>query len=256
MLMTLPLLYGAWVLPRQERWARRVALAGLVVAVLGILLAASRSAFVVLMLVVIFASVSGDVSMKNRVVWVVVLLSIGVAAASNSRLQRFTTLRDTDYVESRIAGSVNRKFFEVLLEYPMGNGLGGGGSSIPYFWEGNVRQPVGIENEYGRILLEQSAVGLVLWVSFLVWLFTRSAAFARVPWREARRLGWFLCLICFCTGTIGVGMFTSVPQALLMFLMIGWGSTRESIQVHSRYIVRAESRMREYPSTTLAERKC
>ena len=58
----------------------------------------------------------------------------------NERWQRYKEL-DSQSVEDRISGSVNRSFLEVLVEYPMGNGLGGGGTSIPYFLASQVRNP-------------------------------------------------------------------------------------------------------------------
>ena len=55
----------------------------------------------------------------------------------------------------------------------MGNGLGGGGTSMPYFLESQVRHPVQIENEYGRIMLEEGLPGLALWLGLILWTVTR-----------------------------------------------------------------------------------
>jgi hypothetical protein len=147
MVYTLPFLFTS-IIASNKSPRRLLLLAGLVAALMGVLLAACRSGFVVAALFTTFAIVKTRVDWKTRTTWCILVACIGIAAMSNARFQRFTTLSDTDAVEIRIAGSVNRSFLDILLEYPMGNGLGGGGTSIPYFWEANVRRPVGLENEY------------------------------------------------------------------------------------------------------------
>src|SRR5439155_15264724 len=90
------------------------------------------------------------------------LVAFGVIVAwfvaQSERFHRFLTLRDTEYVAQRVGWSVNRNFFEMLGQYPMGAGLGrAAGTSIPYFLMDLMTTPqVGMENEYGRIALEQS----------------------------------------------------------------------------------------------------
>jgi hypothetical protein len=225
MLGTIPFLYGGWVMPKTRARDRLMLFAGLVAALFGILLAASRSAFILTALAATFITFSSSTNKNLRKVWIVLLACIAAVTVNDVRLQRFTTLKNTDYVEGRIAGSVNRTFLEILLEYPMGNGLGGGGTSIPYFWQGRVRQPVGLESEYCRILIEQTVVGLMLWISFILWLASSSKASVPTRWREGRRLAWFISLAGFFTAMIGTGMFTAVPQTLLFFLSVGWFST-------------------------------
>src|SRR6202008_181902 len=111
---------------------------------------------------------------RQRVLFLVLVGAMVLAALSNVRFQRFKSLGDTEGVSERIAGSVNRGFWEILREYPMGNGMGGGGTSIPDFLEGEVRNPIGMENEYARILAEQGVVGLLLWFVFVVWFLLHS----------------------------------------------------------------------------------
>jgi hypothetical protein len=222
MIMTLPLLYGAVAITFRNRYRRTVLILGVLAALFGILLGASRSAFVLATLATTFALTSSTTTRRVRVSWCVVLVCVAAVAATNGRMQRFTTLQDTDAVETRLAGSINSTFWEILVDNPMGNGLGGGGTSIPYFWESHVRRVVGLESEYSRILIEQTLFGLLLWLCFLAWVFLRRVAFVTTVWREGRRLAWFVCLATFCQGMIGVGMFSSVPQTLLMFLWIGW----------------------------------
>src|SRR6202011_2782059 len=85
-----------------------------------------------------------------------------------------------------------------------------------------VNQPIAVENEYGRILLEQGAIGLLLFVSFILWFWTRRHGFAKSPWLQGRRMAWFLCSFVLASSTIGVGMLTSVPATFIFLLLMGW----------------------------------
>jgi hypothetical protein len=136
-------------------------------------------------------------------------------------LQRFEQLSDTELITQRFASSVNTGFPELVSRYPLGNGLGGGGTSIPYFLQHLIKDPVRIENEYGRILLEQGIPGLCLWICFIAWVLTRKNAEAN-KWRLGRQLGWFTCAAYFATGLIGTGLLTSIPQTCLLLLTAGW----------------------------------
>ena len=94
----------------------------------------------------------------------------------------------------------------------MGNGLGGGGTSVPYFLQNRIRNVVTMENEYARILLELGLPGLVMWGMFLIWVVhpTDTSA-ARDMFYFGRRLAYVACACSFALGLIGVGLFTSVP---------------------------------------------
>ena len=230
MASTIPILFGGWVQTGKSRLMRGLAILGLATALLGILLAAARMTFILSTFVIALASLKSGLSLKKRLTWYVMLATVALITVSNERLQRFTSLSDTHYVEARIAGSVNRGFFEILVEYPMGNGLGGGGTSLPYFLEHDVRNPVGMESEYARIMLEESVIGLLLWIAFVIWFLTRPTAFAHTAWRDGRRIAWVGCLLAFGSGLIGIGLFTAVPQNVLLFLMIGWVSVRPASQ--------------------------
>ena len=61
-----------------------------------------------------------------------------------------------------------------MRTYPLGNGLGGGGTSVPYFLQDRIRNVVVMENEYARILLELGIPGLCMWGVFIGWIFTRA----------------------------------------------------------------------------------
>ena len=224
MVASLPYLIGGW--QEGERTTLRwLALAGIVSAMVGILMSASRTSFIVGIFVVVVAMFRTRMSAKQRIVFVLVLAGVGFAAVTNTRFGRFKTLSNTDYVQDRIAGSVNRGFFEILAQYPMGNGLGGGGTSMPYFLENQVRNPIGMENEYARILSEQGVIGLCLWVGFLVWFLSRvSIAFATGPWGNARRIAFLVNAFSVSSAFMGLGLLTAIPSTATLLLGIGWTS--------------------------------
>jgi hypothetical protein len=223
MVVTLPYLIGGWDRVQNNRF-KFLALGGIVAALLGILMSATRQNFILgsVMVLVAIMTRKGK-SFKNVVVMLALLGVIGWTAATNERFQRFKSLQDTEGVTDRIAGSVNRGFFEILTEYPMGNGLGGGGSSMPYFLQGAVRNPIGMENEYARVLSEQGIVGLLIWLGFVAYVLGRGPkALAAGPWATARRMAWSLAAFSLATAWIGTGFLTSIPQTAIQLLGMGW----------------------------------
>jgi hypothetical protein len=146
---------------------------------------------------------------------------VGYVVAGEERLQRFTTLQDTAYVAERWAGSVNENFFEAIRAHPLGNGLAGGGTSVPYFLRGN-QSPLVMENEYARIGIEQGLPGLTLWLAFLAWVFVRWPGRAVAGWRLGRLLAWVCSGVFFFTGLTGTGLLSSVPQTVVMLVLMGW----------------------------------
>ncbi len=223
MVVTLPYLIGGWDRVENKRF-KLLALGGIVAALFGILMSATRQNFVLgsVMVLVALGTRRGK-SLKNVVALLALLGIIGYFAATNARFSRFKTLQDTDSVTDRIAGSVNRGFFEILTEYPMGNGLGGGGTSIPYFLQGSVRNPIGMENEYARVLSEQGIVGLLIWLGFVCYVISRGPkALAKGPWSTTRRMAWCLAAFSLATAWIGLGFLTSIPQTAIELLGMGW----------------------------------
>jgi hypothetical protein len=161
-----------------------------------------------------------------------IIAAAGFVALTNDRLQRFRSLEDTSYVSERVAGSVNRSFIDVLVEYPLGNGLGGGGTSIPHFLEGQLNRPVAVENEYARIALELGIPGLLLWLSFVFWILTRGfRSYPEDPWNGARRVTWVLLFINFAAAMIGVGMMTSIPGTMSLMMWCGWLVTKPAGEI-------------------------
>jgi hypothetical protein len=136
-------------------------------------------------------------------------------------------LGNTDSVVERISWSVNMNFFEIAAEYPFGNGLGGGGTSIPYFLRGRIVNPVMMENEYARIMLEQGIMGLLIWIMFILWLLTRRSTNRNDSWYLGRRLAWVSCAVFFTIALTGTGLLTSIPQSSLFLLLVGWVGARQ-----------------------------
>ena len=225
MVFTVPILFGAWVQTTGARWRKMLLLIGMAAAFVGVLMAATRQGIVMAAMLVVIASLSGKLGVLKRVIWAGAIVAVIWSAMHNERWQRYKEL-DSESVQDRIAGSVNRTFWEVLVEYPMGNGLGGGGTSIPYFLASQVSRPVEVENEYGRILLEQGLVGLLLWVGFVVWFVTNRVTFVKDDWLTGRRMAWYLCILTFLIAAIGNGMLSSIPNTFLFLLCIGWTSVR------------------------------
>jgi hypothetical protein len=225
MAFTLPFLIGAWTHPTSRK-LQALIVAGIAAAMFGILLSATRQNFILgsaMILVTIFGN-----RMKGtyRTVFVLLIAGIAWSALSNVRFQRFKSLADTDSVADRIAGSVNRGFGEILMEYPMGNGLGGGGTSIPFFLQGQVRNPIGMENGYALILCEQGIIGLLIWLMYIGWFLSRAkTAFAKGSWENSRKMAWCLAAFSLATAWVGTGMFTSIPSTVILVLSMGWTAT-------------------------------
>jgi hypothetical protein len=228
MVMSLPLLLGALHQKKSQPLHKPLLVAAVIVSLLGVFVAATRLHFIaaaIVMTVTLF-------SIRSRAGYLVglilILAGVGWVVSSEQRLQRFTNLQNTEMVSERVAGSVNMGFFDLATAYPFGNGLGGGGTSIPYFLSDRIEKPIGMENEYVRIMLEQGLIGLVLWIAFIVWLLTRRGIDPSDPWFLGRRLAWVACAVYFATGLIGTGLLTSIPQTCLLLLSVGWVAARQS----------------------------
>ena len=231
MVVTIPLVAGALLQKRKKQWHITLLVMGLAAAVLGVLLSATRLNFVAVAVLVVVLTFSIKSRISYAFGWIVIMAVIGLFAYGEVRLQRVAELQNTEMVTERIGWSVNMSFFELAAKYPFGNGLGGGGSSIPYFLQDRLENPVIMENEYARIMLEQGIFGLLLWVAFMIWLFTRGKGDPSDSWNQGRRLAQWTCLLVFGTGLIGIGMFVSVPQTCLLLINVGWIGARQRIPV-------------------------
>jgi hypothetical protein len=222
MVTTIPLLFGLWAKRNESSIKRTLALLGMLAALIGVLLSSTRIHFVVAAVLTLTIAFSRDLGVKGRGALLVLMIILGIVATSNERFGRFKSLSNGGSVTDRIGGSVNRGFWEVIRENPLGNGLGGGGTSIPYFLMDRVHRPVMIENEYARIVLELGLIGLLLWVAFIASFIVNSAARAKTSWRGGRTVAW-ICVLCYWgTSFTGLGTLTAIPQSALLMLMMGW----------------------------------
>jgi hypothetical protein len=225
MVLSIAWLFGAWSLPGQKKQNRTLFMAGITAAFIGVLLSATRTNFIVAAILILIATFTGRLKLQARVAWVVALALIAFLASKNDRLQRFTSLAEEGTITGRFQTSVNLGFWEILNKYPMGNGLGGGGTSMPYFLQNQVHNQIFMENEYARILAEQGLIGCLLWASLAVWHLQHRTAFQRTRWLVGRRLGWFTCSISFFLGLTGTGLLTAIPSTAILLLCLGWVST-------------------------------
>jgi hypothetical protein len=221
MVMTLPILIGAWGALGTSSRRRFFLLVSIFASILGIFAAASRVHIVVLGLVILATLFSGRISIQLRAVVLTVAGIIAIVVLSEARLQRIGTLQDSNYLSQRVGGSVNAGFLELLVEYPFGNGLGGGGTSLPFFLENRVRHRVGMENEYARIMLEQTCIGLCIWIAFILWFVLRRFSALARAWDLTEQLSWVTVSAYFGTALIGIGLLTSIPQSMLLLLCMG-----------------------------------
>jgi hypothetical protein len=228
MVVSLPLLLGALIQQPQRRWHRNLLSAATAAAILGTLMCASRVSAVILALVLTYSIFAAAARLKFVVGWALLLAVIGLVAAQSPRLQRFTTLQREGYVENRVSDSVNAQLLDLIVEYPLGNGLGGGGTAVPYFLGERVEQELPLENEYSRIMLEEGAPGLIIWLAFLAWVFARRQT-RTDAWWFGRRLARFTCAAYFLTAGIGIGLFISIPGSTLMFILLGWLVTPQPV---------------------------
>jgi hypothetical protein len=227
MVMGLPLLFGAFMRKHKANLHIQLLVLGLATALMGVLMSAARTHFLVAGILMIVATFSLRSKLGYAAGWLILLISIGWVVSSQERLQRFTQLKDTDAVVERVSTSVNMNFFEIAAQYPFGNGLGGGGTSIPYFLQQDIGNPVAMENEYARIMLEQGIIGLLIWIFFVLWLLTRWSKSPNDSSYLGRRLAWVACAVYFGTAVTGTGLMTSIPQSFLFFLLIGWVGARQ-----------------------------
>jgi hypothetical protein len=222
MAFSLPLLLGAMTQEPRGGWRRKLLWIAVGVSALGVFLSASRSQATLLFVLALAASFSGRVRNFPWFGWIALLAVVGTLVAVSPRMQRFITLDNTTYVRNRLSGSVNSSFFELAGKYPLGNGLGGGGTSIPYFLLPELRNPVAIENEYGRIMLEQGLPGLALWLVFIFWTLSRPLPLVIDPWYLGKWLARVALGYSFLTAPTGTGLLTAIPGTSMVLMFAGW----------------------------------
>lgn len=199
--------------------------AGTFAAAIGVFLCAARQPAIYLFALGAYVLFVVRLSSARRMMALLLIVGIGAVVVSSDRFQRFTTLSDTEGVVSRIEASANLSFLELVVEHPMGEGLGSAaGTSIPYFLADVARPQIGMENEWGRIALEQSLIGLALWLTFVVSTLARMPRGGRAAVTATgvgRRLMWAYVGLAWGTAFIGTGMLTSIPTTAMTLLFMG-----------------------------------
>jgi O-antigen ligase len=220
MVATVPWLLGELIDNRKNPLKSYFLILGLVACVLGVFLAGPRQPVVVLGLVIALFLLMGRINLA----FLICLLVVGSVGSyfvyQNERMQRFMQLQDYELVQARMGMSFNSYFFDLALNYPMGNGMGAGGTSIPFFLQAYLTNAVGLENEYSRILLEQGLIGLGIWIAFIIWLVLRKID-RKDPAYATKKICWIYSVVVLLTSWIGVGMMTTVPGTVLLMLAIG-----------------------------------
>jgi hypothetical protein len=221
MVMTLPFIFGAWIQARRK-WQGHLLTAALVASLLGVFMAGARTPMIVLALLVVLVTLSGQLRGYAWVSWLAVILVVGYIVSADGRLQRFISLQDTQYLTERWSGSVNSDFFDLMGAYPFGRGLAGGGTSIPYFLKDRFEANFVMENEFARIVMEQGIPGLCIWVLFIGSVLMKWPQRAAGSWLLLHRLVWATAAAYFLFALTGIGLLTSVPQSMVLLLGIGW----------------------------------
>jgi hypothetical protein len=222
MVLTTVIIAGSWVQGHHGRWQPRLMSAALLMSMLGVFMSATRVNALILFALIVTSIFTGRVKGAYRFRWLILLALLAYSVGGDERLQRFRSLQDPEFIAQRFGDSVNVSFFELVRKYPLGNGLGGGGTSVPYFLQNRIRNVVVMENEYARILLELGIPGLLMWLLFIGWVFTRRQIKKTDMFYFGRRLAFVAVVSTFATGLIGTGMLTSVPSTAIVLLLTGW----------------------------------
>ena len=222
MVLTVVIIAGGWVQGHHGRWQARLMGAALLMSMFGVFMSATRTNALILFALILTSIFTGRMKGAYRFRWLILLALLAYAVGGDERLQRFRSLQDPEFIAQRIGDSVNVSFLELIRNYPLGNGLGGGGTSVPYFLQDRIRNVVVMENEYARILLELGIPGLLMWVLFIGWVFTRGEIRKTDMFYFGRRLAMVAVAGTFATGLIGTGLFTSVPSTAIVLLLTGW----------------------------------
>jgi len=225
MVATIPWLIGELVGSKSMRsvgvFGMPLLVAGLISALLGIFMAGPRQPVVILAMLIGLILFSRGFNLGFLVIVGLAGVIVGFLVAQDERLQRFTKLQDLDAVQDRINTSLNMGFFEILMDYPMGNGMGGGGTSLPGFAQALLNRTIILENEYARILLEQGLPGLLLFIGFFYWYMTRQIQKTDPEYIQKNYIR-FYSFISISTAFIGIGLMTTIPGTAFLMLGIGY----------------------------------
>ena len=220
MLLSLPFLIS---LIAEKKGGRILGMLAMCASVVGIFISAARTPVVQLGLVLGLVILFGRLPLKAILPVLFVSLGAALVIANDSRFQRFSTLSDQEMVQTRLGGSMNNNFVEVVSEHPLGKGLASAvGTSIPFFLQSYAEPQIGLENEYSHIAVEQGILGLLLWLALLATLMLN------IPKGKKSKLGllpertmWALVSVVWMTAFAGTGVLSSVPGSFLLSLQMG-----------------------------------
>jgi len=195
---------------------------GIVAAVVGVAMCGARQPILSAVMVLIGAWGVGGFSARLGGLVFALVAGGALMVSLDERFQRILTLEDSEAVEVRLHGSMNEQFAELLLHYPLGAGMGTAvGTSVPYFLADLAPTPIGMENEYSRILVDQGWIGLLLWIGFLSWLLARPPSLKSSNAQAVASLFYAATFVSWATAAIGTGTLNSIPGSFLLLLQMG-----------------------------------
>ena len=222
MFSSLVFLASAFLRPRRRNLQTLWLLAGAAAAVVGVAICGARQPVVAAVLVLVGAWWAGGFSSRLGGVIFALTAAGALVVSLDDRFQRVLTLEEPDAVKSRVYGSMNEAFVDLVFDYPLGAGMGTAvGTSVPYFLADRAPTPIGMENEYSRILVDQGWVGLALWAGFLAWLHYPPPTKRTDHAQATAGLFYAATLVTWATAAIGTGTLTSIPGSFLLLLQMG-----------------------------------
>lgn len=228
MVLTTAWILGCLSASRVVGWfGKPLYIAGLICALLGVFIAGPRLPVATLGILILTRVFTGKVNVGFLILTIILGTGVLYFVMQNERMQRFMELQDVEMVGDRVSASVSIRFFEVVAEFPMGRGMGAGGTSIPYFLQHHLPEGMGmtIENEYGRIVLEQGLPGLLIFLAFMTFWLLKPLDRRDVLY-GSKALLWALGLVWLGTMLMGCGAFATIPSAALMLLTFGFIFTK------------------------------
>ena len=226
LVLTLPLLLNVLLDVKRPAVKRLLFAAAITVTVVGIFLAGPRLPVIQLATFVVIMLVLPGLKVRARMALALCVFIIGMATAyyvaSDERMQRFTTLSDTEMVEKRATKTLSISLVDTLIQYPLGVGLGGVfGASMPFFLQQYAPELVGAENEYVRIAAEQGPIGFLIWSALLITFAFRKPQAVTERWSVGTHAMRAVILVSWATAFIGTGMLQSIPASMLLLLQMG-----------------------------------
>ena len=223
MLFSLPFLFEFVFARRVPAQDRALAVVGVVAAVAGFLMCAARQPAAQFVVVAIVAWV---VSRFHPSIGLIAVLLVGVTIAvgtTDERLSRSTDFGDVASVSERVRGGTNDTFFDLMVEYPAGAGMGSSfGTSVPFFLADRAPKAIGLESEFCRILVDQGLIGLGLWLAFLGWLLCRPPPHRLdTGWGFGVVFMFALAVTNWATAFFGAGTLSAIPGSVLMLTQMG-----------------------------------